>query len=156
VHLIVSVGEHSYLALPRGAVTPQHVLIAPIDCVPSRVHLAAAAKAEMIRFQDIVEKMFQKNGAVSLRFERALRTKGSRDHMQAHMIPLPVATTQLSKSFSIFLQKASAHQLKFHEIQVSCFSCVSCCDSAVKPKLVRVAGCLLIRYVSLIVLHFLN
>ena len=114
----MSVGEHSYLALPRGGVTSKHVLIAPIECVPSRVHLTATAKAEMIRFQDCVESMFHSLGLVSLRFERALRTTGSRDHMQAHMIPLPASATQLSKSFTIFLQKASAYQLKFHEIQV--------------------------------------
>lgn len=118
MHLIVSVGEHSYLALPRGAVTPQHALIAPIECVPSRVHLSAAARAEMVRFQDSVESMFQAQGCVSLRYERALRTKGSRDHMQAHMIPLSLNAVQLSKSFAVFLQKASAAQLKFHEIQV--------------------------------------
>lgn len=122
MHLIVSVGEHSYLGLPRGGLTPQHVLIAPIECVPSRVHLSAAARAEMVRFQDSVENMFQAHGCVSLRFERALRTKGSRDHMQAHMIPLSLSAVQLSKSFTAFLQKASAAQLKFHEVQVSsCF-----------------------------------
>ena len=116
--MIVSVGEHSYLALPRGGVTSKHVLISPIDCVPSRVHLSAAARAEMVRFQDSVESMFRALGCVSLRFERALRTKGSRDHMQAHMIPMPLSAAQLSKSFSVFLQKASANKLKFHEIQV--------------------------------------
>ncbi len=41
VHLVVSVGEHSYLALPRGGIADTHVLVAPIDCVPSRVHLSA-------------------------------------------------------------------------------------------------------------------
>ena len=97
-------GEHSYLALPRGGVTPKHVQICPIECVPSRVHLGAAAKAEMVRFRDSVEKMFQKSGAVSLRFERALRTKGSRDHMQAHMVPLSLSAAQLGKSFGIFLE----------------------------------------------------
>eukprot|EP00598_Pedospumella_elongata_P007747 CAMPEP_0184985492 /NCGR_PEP_ID=MMETSP1098-20130426/14143_1 /TAXON_ID=89044 /ORGANISM="Spumella elongata, Strain CCAP 955/1" /LENGTH=898 /DNA_ID=CAMNT_0027509581 /DNA_START=8 /DNA_END=2704 /DNA_ORIENTATION=- len=117
VHLIVSVGEHSYLGLPRGGLTPQHVLIAPIECVPSRVHLSAAARAEMVRFQDSVESMFQAQGCVSLRFERALRTKGSRDHMQAHMIPLSLSAVQLAKSFTAFLQKASAAKLKFHEVQ---------------------------------------
>lgn len=118
VHLIVSVGEHSYLALPRGGVTPKHVQVCPIECVPSRVHLSAAAKLEMARFQDCVERMFQRDNTVSLRFERALRTKGSRDHMQAHMIPLSLSASQLGKSFSVFVQKASLYQLKFHEIQV--------------------------------------
>ncbi|MFN9940786.1 MAG: hypothetical protein ACK56I_15045 [bacterium] len=29
-HLIVSVGEHVYLALPKGGLTSQHVMILPI------------------------------------------------------------------------------------------------------------------------------
>lgn len=118
MHLIVSVAEHTYLALPRGGVTPKHIQICPIECVPSRVHLSTLAKIEMIKFQEAVESMFHKIGAVSLRYERALRTKGSRDHMQMHMIPLGLDTIQLSKSFTVFLQKASQYKLKFHEIQV--------------------------------------
>ncbi|KAJ1440810.1 CwfJ C-terminus 1-domain-containing protein-like protein [Ochromonadaceae sp. CCMP2298] len=115
VHLIVSVGRFSYLALPRGGVSAQHVLIAPIECVPSRVHLTEGARGEMLQFQERIEQMYKKLGVASLRFERALRTKGSRDHMQASIIPLPGASR--SKSFAVFLQKASAHQLKFHEVQ---------------------------------------
>jgi len=121
VHLIVSVGEHSYIALPRGSIAPKHVQIAPIECVPSKVHLSNVTKSEMLRFQQAIESLFHSQGYSCLRFERALRTKGSRDHMQVHVIPIPATTAAaasiLSNSFRIFLQKASSHQLKFHEIQ---------------------------------------
>jgi hypothetical protein len=79
------------------------------------VHLTEGARKEMLQFQERIEQMYKKLGVASLRFERALRTKGSRDHMQASIIPLPGGSR--SKSFAVFLQKASAYQLKFHEVQ---------------------------------------
>ena len=80
-HLIVSVGEAAYLALPRGGVHEQHVLIIPIACVPSRVHMSALAKAELQRYETALQSMYRVSDAVSLRFERSLRTKG-KDHSQ--------------------------------------------------------------------------
>jgi RNA recognition motif-containing protein len=40
LHLVVSVSDHMYLALPRGGLSPYHVLVVPIECVPSRIHLS--------------------------------------------------------------------------------------------------------------------
>ncbi len=59
-------------------------------------------------------KLHSKFGLTALRFERALRTKGSRDHMQLHIIPLPARLG--AKALGVFIQKASSLQLKFHEI----------------------------------------
>lgn len=39
-HLIVSVGEHAYAALPRGGIVAMHVMVSPIECVPNRLHLS--------------------------------------------------------------------------------------------------------------------
>ena len=38
-HLIVSIGDHSYLALPKGGLTPDHVLVLPIAHHPSLLEL---------------------------------------------------------------------------------------------------------------------
>ncbi|RYG94361.1 hypothetical protein EON65_57610 [archaeon] len=38
--MVVSVGQHNYLAMPRGGIDPHHVLICPIDCVPNRIHFS--------------------------------------------------------------------------------------------------------------------
>ncbi len=110
-------GEHSYVALPRGGVTDLHVLIAPIDCVPSRVHLSVEAKAELGRYQQAIDALHRKAGYTAMRFERALRTRGSRDHMQVHVVPLAAHLVSGGKALSLFMQKASGGELKFHEIQ---------------------------------------
>lgn len=82
-------------------------------------NIKIVAKSEMIKYQHSLDIMYQKLNYVTLRFERALRTKGSRDHMQIHIIPLSISNIDINKTFSIFLQKASIYKLKFHEIQVN-------------------------------------
>eukprot|EP01035_Chromulina_nebulosa_P017298 gene17298-22835_t len=47
-HLIVSVSDHAYLALPRGGMVDNHILIVPIECVPSRIHLSEDEENEKI------------------------------------------------------------------------------------------------------------
>eukprot|EP01038_Epipyxis_sp_PR26KG_P007785 gene7785-10575_t len=122
-HLIVSIGEHAYLTLPRGGINDQHALIVPIECVPSRVQLSSVAKVELSRFEEVLDKLYNLTECVSLRYERALRTKGSRDHMQIVNIPIPISNIEsstssfASKVLSIFMKKSSALLLKFHEIQ---------------------------------------
>jgi RNA recognition motif-containing protein len=39
-HLIVSISDHSYVALPKGGIVDYHLMISPIDCVPNRLMLS--------------------------------------------------------------------------------------------------------------------
>lgn len=113
LHLIASVSDLAYVALPRGGIVDFHCLLIPVDCVPSRIHLSAAAKKEFGRYEDAIENMFEVQDSVSLRFERAIRTQG-RDHMQVQMIPIPL--NNINNALSIFLQLAKSAQLYFHDI----------------------------------------
>lgn len=78
----------------------------------------AEAKAELARYQERIERLHVTAGYTALRFERALRTKGSRDHMQVHMVPLAAHLVGAGRALSLFQQKAAGLQLKFHEITV--------------------------------------
>lgn len=113
-HLVVSVGQHNYLALPRGAINPQHVLVCPIDCVPSRVHLSADGKVELTAFCQSISKFYTSLGMVMICFERAIRTKSGRDHMQVHCVPIPA--TKLAQVMGVFQAKADEYSLHFHEL----------------------------------------
>ena len=105
--MVVSIGEHCYVALARGGVTDFHLLIVPIDCVPNRLHLSAPSKAELGRYEESLVAMFMQlrvpapagrkhagssnsveSNYLCVKFERAIRTKG-KDHMQYQLIPLP-------------------------------------------------------------------
>jgi RNA recognition motif-containing protein len=115
IHLISSVGEYSYIALPRGGINEMHTLISPIECVNSRIHLSEISKKELIKYELAVENMFKENGFASLRFERAIRTQG-RDHMQEHLIPIPI--DKVNNALNIFMDKSNEKQLNFMEIMV--------------------------------------
>ena len=116
LHLIASVSDLAYVALPRGGIVDYHCLLIPVDCVPSRIHLSAAAKNEFSKYEAAIEDMFEDNNTVSLRFERAIRTQG-RDHMQVQMIPIPMSN--VTQAVSIFLQLSKSAQLYFHDISDS-------------------------------------
>ena len=75
-HLIASVGNNCYVALPRGGMHKHHVLIIPIACIPSRIHMSTAAKKDLLGYQTGIQKLYESNDSSSLRFERSLRTKG--------------------------------------------------------------------------------
>jgi hypothetical protein len=112
-HLLVSVGQSCYMALPRGGLHPLHVLAIPISCVPSRLHLSKEALTELKSFQYGVLRLHNTHNFSTLIFERALRTKG-RDHMQTHFVPIPAA--RVHSALEAFLNAAAALDLKFFEI----------------------------------------
>jgi hypothetical protein len=114
VHLLVSVGHHAYAALPRGGLTPHHILLCPIDCVPSRLHLSLEAKQELLKYLRAWEKYFASQGHILITYERCIRTRNSRDHMQIHCIPLPHEF--LLNVESVFAQKIAEHGYTFHDI----------------------------------------
>ena len=116
LHLIASVSDLAYVALPRGGIVDFHCLLIPVDCVPSRIHLSAAAKQEFLKYEAAIEEMFEEQNSVSLRFERAIRTQG-RDHMQVQMIPIPI--NKISQGVSVFSQLSKSAQLYFHDVSDS-------------------------------------
>ena len=113
-HLICSVGEHVYIAMPKGSVTDLHVLIAPIECVPNRLHLTAIAKDEFNRYEKAISSMLKTSRLYPVLFERAIRTK-SKDHMQQHIVPVTYEDVKAG-SFQAFLKTISNYKLSFHEI----------------------------------------
>lgn len=113
-HLIMSVAQHSYLALPRGSMHPLHCLITPIDCIPNKIHLSPSALSELLQYERKVSDMFIKCSFATLVFERCIRTSG-KDHMQAHVIPIP--TDRVSGALGIFMSATQQYNLKFREIE---------------------------------------
>lgn len=114
VHLIVSIGEGMYLSLPRGGVADWHVLIIPIACVSSRSQLPFAAVKDLAAYQSAIEKMFHRHRFGCLRFERALRTQGRRNHMQVHVVPL--REDQVAAALGVFQSQCQQCQVHFHEV----------------------------------------
>ncbi|CAE7443247.1 cwf19l1, partial [Symbiodinium microadriaticum] len=114
LHLVVSVSDNMYLALPRGGCNEWHVLIVPVECTSSRVQLSPAACGDLCRYESALEKLFVSKEMSSIRFERSMRTRGNKDHMQVQVVPLKRGDTQ--HALPAFMTAAGKYNLKFHEI----------------------------------------
>ena len=84
-HLVVSVGAECYLALAKGGLTPDHVLIVPLGHFASTGALPAEAKAELARYKEALRKAFAAAGKAPLFFE--VNTRSPHTHVQ--VIPVP-------------------------------------------------------------------
>lgn len=69
-HLIVSVGDFSYLAMPKGALSSNHVLILPIGHFPSSLDIPDEVKNEMDQFKKSLLATAKSHGQDILFFER--------------------------------------------------------------------------------------
>lgn len=69
-HLVVSIGDHAYLALPKGGLTEDHVLILPITHLASLLELPEEVEKEVQRFKDALRRCFKKLGKIVIFFER--------------------------------------------------------------------------------------
>ena len=72
-HLVVSVGDHTYLALPKGQLNDNHLLILPIAHHRCALELPEEVAEEIEKFQTSLRKMFKKEGLSSIFFERNYR-----------------------------------------------------------------------------------
>jgi hypothetical protein len=119
LHLVVSVGDSCYLALPKGSVAEHHILVIPIDCLPNRLHLSRPCKEELAKFIRSLHEFFAKGlRRQSFLFERSIRTSHGRDHMQIQMVPFDISALS-QDPVTIFQQKASEYHLSFQELEVS-------------------------------------
>lgn len=85
-HLVVSVGKTVYLALAKGGLTDDHVLILPIQHVhKASVGLPDDVKEEIAAYKAALSAYFKSKGKVGIIWERNV----SSVHMQLQMCPIP-------------------------------------------------------------------
>ncbi|CAG9865148.1 unnamed protein product [Phyllotreta striolata] len=105
-HLIIAVGNHSYLALAKGGLVDEHFLICPINHHQSILELDKDISNEINEFKKSLKKFFDRTDQVPVFFERNYKTS----HMQLQAVPLPRrATTELQ---DIFIDESEAQGFK--------------------------------------------
>ncbi|PRP87593.1 hypothetical protein PROFUN_04620 [Planoprotostelium fungivorum] len=67
-HLVASIGEHLYMALPKGPINQDHVLIIPINHVHQQ-QLGRAGEQELERYKEALKKCYQDKGMDVIFFE---------------------------------------------------------------------------------------
>ncbi|OWA51988.1 CWF19-like protein 1 [Hypsibius exemplaris] len=109
-HLVVSVGLHTYIALAKGGLTADHVLILPITHLRSYPELDDEAATELEKYKASLIKFFADQNKSTVFFERNFKSK----HMQLQVVPVP--KTEPDRIKQLFLHRAEEGQLKLTEI----------------------------------------
>ncbi|XP_074011308.1 CWF19-like protein 1 isoform X2 [Numenius arquata] len=74
-HLVVSIGMHCYLALAKGGLLPDHVLILPIGHYQSVVDLSSEVLEEVTKYKSALKEFFRSKGKRYVLFERNYRSQ---------------------------------------------------------------------------------
>ncbi|KAK4323675.1 hypothetical protein Pmani_005646 [Petrolisthes manimaculis] len=109
-HLVVSVGEHVYLALAKGGLVPFHLLILPITHLQSTSDLDSEAQEEVERYKAALNEMFREREQRVVFFERNYRTQ----HLQVQVVPVPDQTS--THVLEAFMDLAESHSIELDEI----------------------------------------
>lgn len=111
-HLVVSIGTHCYLALAKGCLTTDHLLVLPIGHYQSVVELASEVVEELEKYKSAVRKFYKSLGKRCVLFERNYRSQ----HLQLQAVPVPqdkCATDDLKEAFMV---QAQEQQIELMEI----------------------------------------
>lgn len=93
--LIVSIGEHSYLALAKGGLTDDHMMILPIEHIRSTLEIQGdELRKEIAQFKTSLVEFFKTQDKVPVFFERNFKSA----HLQLQVIALPINKTDNLKS----------------------------------------------------------
>ncbi|KAL5479933.1 hypothetical protein EMCRGX_G023536 [Ephydatia muelleri] len=84
-HLIISIGDQSYLALPKGGLISEHVLILPIGHYGASTDAPEEVLEEMAKFKDSLRRYFKSKDQSCVIFERNFKSP----HLQLQVIPVP-------------------------------------------------------------------
>ncbi|TPP63245.1 CWF19 1 cell cycle control [Fasciola gigantica] len=99
-HLVVSVNTQAYLALPRGPLVEDHVLILTVGHHRSWTSCPDYVRMEIEDYKSRLKKMFADQGKAMVAFERNLKTQ----HYQLQVVPVPFSVAAEVKH--VFLEQS--------------------------------------------------
>ncbi|KAK2645375.1 hypothetical protein Ddye_020570 [Dipteronia dyeriana] len=85
-HLIVSIGENYYCALPKGPLVQDHVLIVPVEHSPNTISLPQEYEVELAKFQNSLKMYYKSHGKDAVFFEWVSK-RGTHANLQS--VPIP-------------------------------------------------------------------
>ncbi|KAL6080579.1 CWF19 like cell cycle control factor 1 [Balamuthia mandrillaris] len=115
-HLVVSVGETVYVALAKGGLSPDHVLIIPIDHVSSVASLPPAVIQEIQRYKHSLRRFFEESKGYKgmVCFERFLH---SNHHCHVQVIPLS-RNEDAERAGPFFEEEATKRELELRPLNL--------------------------------------
>ncbi|XP_056630203.1 CWF19-like protein 1 homolog [Diorhabda sublineata] len=110
-HLIICVGNSTYLALAKGGMVEEHFLICPIEHHQSSLTLQADVLDELKKFKNSIRKFYNRVGKLAIFFERNYKTS----HMQLQAIPITKNANKELKE--IFIEESDAQGFKLESLE---------------------------------------
>ena len=77
-NLVISVGVHNYIALPKGGLVKEHLLIIPIEHHQSSIDIPKEALKEVDLMKTVLKEFYGSMGLSAVFYERNFKTA----HMQ--------------------------------------------------------------------------
>lgn len=112
-HLIVSIGQEAYLAMPKGAINGDHLLIVPIAHEASTMKLSAATWSEIEKFKSALRDLFASQGKDMIVLDRNVQTIGAAHcHLQVVGIPRGKAVS----ARHVFETEGERYHVKLEEL----------------------------------------
>ncbi|XP_018563019.1 CWF19-like protein 1 homolog isoform X2 [Anoplophora glabripennis] len=110
-HLIIAVGNAAYLALAKGGIVEEHLLICPIEHYQSSLGQPPDVLEEINQFKEALKKFYLRNNRIPVFFERNYKTS----HMQLQAIPIPKNADRELKD--IFVDESEAQGFKLDVLE---------------------------------------
>ncbi|XP_070925402.1 CWF19-like protein 1 isoform X6 [Macaca nemestrina] len=101
-----------YLALAKGGLSDDHVLILPIGHYQSVVELSAEVVEEVEKYKTTLRRFFKSRGKRCVVFERNYKSH----HLQLQVIPVPVSCCATDDIKDAFITQAQEQQIELLEI----------------------------------------
>ncbi|WZZ21403.1 hypothetical protein YC2023_122790 [Brassica napus] len=102
-HLIVSVGESFYCALPKGSLVDDHILIIPIEHLPNTLALSPEGESELSRYRNGLRNCYKSQGNDAVFFELVSKRVS---HANLQVVPVPSSRARLLPNiFSLAAEK---------------------------------------------------
>ncbi|XP_039300749.1 CWF19-like protein 1, partial [Nilaparvata lugens] len=93
-HLVISIGTEVYLALAKGGLVPDHLLILPVAHHQSTSSVPSTVSEEIKQFKSALKKYFKSKRKAVVFFERNYKTS----HLQIQVVPVPIGATEILKA----------------------------------------------------------
>ncbi|XP_077969693.1 CWF19-like protein 1 isoform X1 [Styela clava] len=116
-HLVASVGNQTYLAMAKGGIVEDHIMILPIAHHQSSLDLPDDTELECTAYKLSLKKALKDVGKKCVFFERNYRT----DHMQIQVVPVPdsISSTQIKNAFIKLGQQHTDRQGKPQPLEIA-------------------------------------
>lgn len=109
-HMVITLGDHAYLALAKGGLVDDHLLLLPIGHIQCMAEAGPELKDEVERYKEALRRFYGDQGKCVVFFERNYRTQ----HAQIQVVPL--SSDRMHNLAPMFQKVAQMKNLQLNDV----------------------------------------